>query len=176
MIQSTTLHLGCGNKKVVGALGIDFNPKSQADLIHDLSVFPWPLESDTFDRVICAHVLEHLDDIVRVMAELHRVCKDGAIIEIRTPHFSNVHSWDDPTHRYHFTTASFDYFQKGHSFSYCDVDFEISERKLTFGGSIINIPARLLCAISLRFYEKHCAFMMPAHNLMITLRAWKRKV
>jgi SAM-dependent methyltransferase len=175
MSDSRILHLGCGNKKAQGATGIDFNPNSHADIIHDLNVTPWPLEPGAFDRVICAHVLEHMDDIVRVMAELYRVCSDGARIEIRTPHFSNVHSWDDPTHKRHFTSASFDYFQEGHPFSYCDVDFEIIERRLTFSGSIIKLPARLICAVAPRFYERHLAFMMPAHNLIFTLRARKKK-
>ncbi|NQU07597.1 MAG: methyltransferase domain-containing protein [Candidatus Abyssubacteria bacterium] len=170
----TTLHLGCGNKKAPEALGIDFNSKSQADIIHDLDKSPWPLESNTFERVICEHVLEHLSDLVCAMAEVYRVCKDGASVEIVTPHFSNVNSWDDPTHKHHFTLASFDYFHEDHPLSYGDVHFESVERRLTFSPSFITLPARLIYSLSPRWYEKHFAFMMPARNLELKLRVCKK--
>ncbi len=175
MNSPTTLHLGCGNKKAAGALGIDMAPKSQADIIHDMNKVPWPLESDAFDRVICEHVLEHLTDIVRTMAEVYRVSREGALVEIVTPHFSCVNSWDDPTHKHHFTLASFDYFSRDYSLSYGDVHFEIVQRRITFSRSFTKLLARLICAFSPRWYEKNFAFMMPARNLELTLRACKRK-
>jgi len=174
-VVPTTLHLGCGNKKVSGALGIDLNPNSQADIIHDLNKCPWPLESERFERVVCVHVLEHLDDMMRTMAEIYRVCKDGAIVEIATPHFSSVNSWDDPTHKHHFTLASFDYFHRDHPFIYENMHFEVLERRLTFSRSFLKIPARLICAMYPRWYEKHFAFMLPARNLEFTLRVGKRR-
>ena len=173
MSKPAILHLGCGNKKAPEAIGVDFNPKSQADIIHDLNEVPWPLESDAFNLVILEHVIEHLNDVVQVMAELYRVCDEGAIVKVVTPHFSSVNSWDDPTHRHHFTLASFDYFTGDHPFSYCEANFEILERRLTFSKSFTKILARLLCRISPRWYEKHFAFMMPARNLEMTLRARK---
>ncbi len=175
MSAPDTLHLGCGSKKAPGAIGVDFNPKSQADIIHDLNEHPWPLESDTFERVICEHVLEHLTDLVRTMAEVFRVSKDGALVEIITPHFSCVNSWDDPTQKHHFTLASFDYFSREHSLSYGDVHFEIIDRRLTFSRSFSKLPARLFCSVSPRWYEKNFAFMMPARNLELTLRVCKSK-
>ena len=173
MERPKTLHLGCGGKKVAGALGVDFDPRSQADIIHDLSEFPWPLESDSFDRVICEHVLEHLSDLVRTMAEVYRVCEEGAVVEIVSPHFSCVNSWDDPTHKHHFTLATFDYFHKEHPLAYSDAHFETLESRLTFSPSLIALPARLFCFISPRWYEKHFAFMMPARNLELKLRVCK---
>ena len=173
MDRSKTLHLGCGGKKASGALGVDFDPRSQADIIHDLSEFPWPLESDSFDRVICEHVLEHLSDLVRTMAEVYRVCEEGAVVEIVSPHYSCVNSWDDPTHKHHFTLATFDYFHKEHPLAYSDAHFETLERRLTFSPSLIALPARFFCFISPRWYEKHFAFMMPARNLELKLRVCK---
>ncbi len=175
MNSPKTLHLGCGNKKAPEALGIDFNSKSQADIIHDLDKSPWPLESNTFERVICEHVLEHLSDLVCAMAEVHRVCKEGAIVEIVTPHFSSVNSWADPTHKHHFTLASFDYFSEDRTLSFPDVNFETIERRLTFSRSFTKLLARLLYAFSPRWYEKHFAFMMPARNLELTLRVCKKR-
>jgi SAM-dependent methyltransferase len=175
MSSSKTLHVGCGNKKVTGSIGIDINPNSDADIIHDLSEFPWPVESDAFERVVCEHVLEHLSDLVRTMTEVYRVSREGAVVEIITPHFSCVNSWDDPTHRHHFTLASFDYFSEDHPLSFPNVNFETIERKLTFSRSFTKLLARLLYAFSPRWYEKHFAFMMPARHLELTLRVCKKR-
>ena len=169
------LHLGCGGKKTEGAVGVDYDPRSQADIIHDLNSFPWPLESDSFDRVICEHVLEHLPDLVRTMAEVYRVCKDGAIVDIVSPHFSCVNSWDDPTHKHHFTLATFAYFHEEHPLAYSDTHFETIESRLTFSRSLVTAFARLFCAVSPRWYEKHFAFMMPARNMELRLRACKKE-
>jgi SAM-dependent methyltransferase len=174
MDRPKTLHLGCGSNKCPGALGIDLDPRSKADIIHDLNEFPWPLESDSFDRVICEHVLEHLSDLVHTMAEVYRVCEEGAGVEIVSPHFSCVNSWDDPTHKHHFTLVTFEYFRRDHPLAYSNVHFEVVERRLTFSSSLITLPARLFCLISPRWYEKHFAFMMPARNLKLKLRVCKR--
>jgi SAM-dependent methyltransferase len=171
--RSKTLHLGCGGKKVSGAFGVDFDPKSEADIIHDLNEFPWPLESDSFDHVICEHVLEHLTDLVHTMSEVYRVCRQGAIVEIVSPHFSSVNSWDDPTHKHHFTLATFEYFHKEHPLAYGDAHFETVSRRLTFSSSLVTLPARIFCFFSPRWYEKHFAFMIPARNLELKLRVCK---
>jgi SAM-dependent methyltransferase len=75
MDAKRVLDLGCGNKKRAGALGIDFNTRTAADVTHDLNVFPYPLESETFDEVYLDNTLEHLNDVMRVMEEVHRICK-----------------------------------------------------------------------------------------------------
>ena len=46
-----TLDLGCGNNKRLGAIGIDFNDLDAVDIIHDLNVFPYPLEDSSFDEI-----------------------------------------------------------------------------------------------------------------------------
>ncbi len=67
------LDLGCGRQKISGAIGIDLNPASDADVIHDLNVFPYPFAGNEFDEVHCDSVLEHLDNFFRVMEEIHRI-------------------------------------------------------------------------------------------------------
>jgi SAM-dependent methyltransferase len=175
MVEPVILHLGCGNKKVVGAVGIDIDPKSQTDIICDLNETPWPLRSNMFERVICEHVLEHLTDLVQVMEEIYRVSRNGAVVEIVTPHFSSVNSWEDPTHKHHFSLMSFDYFRRNHAPANFKADFAVMDRTLTFSPSLIALPARLVYSISPRWYEKHCAFMMPARNMKATLRVCKEK-
>lgn len=104
------LDFGCGTRKTPGAIGLDNNPGTDADIIHDLNVAPYPLPDDEFDLIIGNQVIEHVEDLMLVMAELYRVAKHGAIIKLDTPHFSDIASYTDPTHRRHLTTESFHYF------------------------------------------------------------------
>ena len=66
-----------------------------------------------FDAIVCHHVLEHLDNVIAVMEEIHRLGRPGARVYIRTPHFSSWQFYTDPTHRHPFSSRSFDYFVPG---------------------------------------------------------------
>jgi len=108
--SKSILDVGCGQNKVAGAIGIDSNPRSHADVIHDLGVFPYPFEKDRFDEVVCRHVLEHVPDVIGLMTELHRITKPGGRLKIVTPHYTNPDWATDPTHRNHFNSYSFNCF------------------------------------------------------------------
>lgn len=104
------LDVGCGWNKTPGAIGIDANPKTHADVIHDLGVTPYPFPADEFDEIVCRHVAEHVPDVMCFIAELHRITKPGGRITITTPHYSNPDWPTDPTHRNHFNSYSFNCF------------------------------------------------------------------
>jgi SAM-dependent methyltransferase len=104
------LDVGCGRNKTPGAVGIDSNPRSAADVIHDLDDVPYPFPDDEFDLIVGNQIIEHVGDVLAVVAELHRIARPGAIIRLDTPHYSDVASYTDPTHRRHLTTESFSYF------------------------------------------------------------------
>lgn len=107
------LHLGCGMDKVPGSVGIDINKKSKADIIHDLNKFPYPVGANRFKKIIAVNIIEHLENIPKVMEEIHRIAKKGAKLSITTGHFSGIDSFTDPTHRHFFTSRTFDYFVPG---------------------------------------------------------------
>jgi ubiquinone/menaquinone biosynthesis C-methylase UbiE len=105
------LDVGCGQNKFPGAFGIDSNPKSHADLIHDLGKVPYPFADNEFSEIICRHVIEHVPDVMAFVSELHRITKPGGRIQIVTPHYSNPDWATDLTHRNHFNSYSFTCFQ-----------------------------------------------------------------
>ena len=107
---SRILDLGCGSKLRSGAIGIDFNSRSSATIIHNLNVFPYPLEAGAFDEVYLDNTLEHLDDVVRVMEELYRICSPNAMVKVIVPYFRSPWAFLDPTHKHFFTVESFGYF------------------------------------------------------------------
>ncbi|HYX29887.1 MAG TPA: methyltransferase domain-containing protein [Pyrinomonadaceae bacterium] len=113
--QQKILDVGCGWSKTPGAIGMDVNPKTHADVIHDLASIPYPFAADEFDRVVARHVAEHVPDVMAFIAELHRVTKPGGRISIVTPHYSNPDWPTDPTHRNHFNSYSFNCFVEDRS-------------------------------------------------------------
>jgi len=106
------LDVGCGWNKTPGAIGIDSNPKTDADVIHDLGNFPYPFAENEFDQIVCRHVIEHVPDVMTFVSELYRITKPGGRITIVTPHYTNPDWASDPTHRNHFNSYSFRCFVK----------------------------------------------------------------
>lgn len=77
------LDLGCGNKTKPGYIGVDVSEDVDAEVVHDLNVFPWPWPDNHFDQIMALDVLEHLDDIYAVLNEAHRVIQSGCELYIR---------------------------------------------------------------------------------------------
>ena len=167
------LDLGCGQAKRQGAVGIDLRPGPGVDIVHDLNRFPWPLEDNRFELVLCSHVLEHLADLPAVMSEIHRVCKPGARVQIITPHFSSLNSWEDPTHMHHLARRSFRFFDSRNPHSYGAVRLKAVKVELAFGGGLWDFVGRLIYRCSPDLWEKHFAFVWRARNLEVELVAEK---
>lgn len=104
------LDVGCGANKYAGAIGLDSNPKTAADVIHDLGVVPYPFSDDEFDLIVSRHVVEHVPDVMAFMTELYRITKNGGRIRLVTPHYTNGDWATDPTHRNHLNSFSFNTF------------------------------------------------------------------
>ena len=166
------LDVGCGKRKTPGAIGIDSNPRTDADIIHDLNTFPYPFSNNEFDKVICNHILEHLDDIVKTINELYRIIKPGGILCIKVPYFAHPDAFRDPTHRRFFTLRSFDYFteeDKEYSF-YTEKKFNLLRRRLTFGSLKKVIPFIELFANQFpRVYETFFSRLFPAQTIEFEL-------
>lgn len=108
------LDAGCGIRKYPGAIGIDRNAASAADVICDLDSFPWPFADRSFDGLRAIHVIEHLSDVVGAMEEFHRLVRPGGRVRIETPHYTDYSSFCDPTHKHHLNSFSFRYFGDNH--------------------------------------------------------------
>jgi hypothetical protein len=171
------LDIGCGKKKQEqGAIGLDRQPGSAADILCELTHFPWPVRDCCAEKVYLSHFLEHQPDILRVMAEVHRIAKAGAEVVVVTPHYTSPDSYTDPTHLFHLGYHSFDYFERDsfQDFTYHSGGFRIIERRLAFGGNLLlDNLGRAFAGTSIDFYEKHLAWMFPARNLFCRMRVVK---
>jgi SAM-dependent methyltransferase len=175
--NDVVLDIGCGTRRAEpGAVGIDVSPRSNADIIWDLDQFPWPLESNAFDRIHMLHVIEHVRDVTRTMEEIHRVGRNGADVFIVTPHFSSHNSYTDPTHVRHLAARSFQYFagEDFPSFTGSNFRFSIENLELTFGKNfILDNAGRWLAKRDLEWYERHAAWIFPGQDIRCQLKVRK---
>lgn len=107
------LDVGCGDRKLVGATGVDSLALPAVDVVHDLSSFPWPFTDASFDLVFANHYLEHAENVPRTMEEIYRILAPQGRVVIQVPYFRAVDAMTDPTHLHYFTSQSLDYFIVG---------------------------------------------------------------
>ena len=130
--QIRVLNLGCGERAIEGAVNVDYYA-SNADVRHNLNIYPYPLEDSGFDEIHAWNIIEHLDDVIAAMHEIHRIGDDGCLVHIRVPHFRSACLYEDLTHRHGFAWRSFDIFVEGGSVygEYARCRYEIVSRRFT---------------------------------------------
>lgn len=165
--------LGCGDNKRPGSFGVDRYPYDDVDLVTDLDLTPWPLAANRFDRVIMSHIIEHVADIPKLMNEVHRIGRHGAIVEVTTPHFSSIDSYQDPTHRWHLATQWHEIFCRGYlrkqvaPFSFVSVE-------VSFGKNLRYwLPKLAIRHKGYVWWEKNYAFIYPGRDMITRLRVEK---
>jgi SAM-dependent methyltransferase len=60
-----------------------YNEKSKSDYSFDIRNIDSP--DETYDFIVCSHVLEHIDEDIKAMKELYRILKPGGIAFIQVP-------------------------------------------------------------------------------------------
>lgn len=170
------LSVGCGNKKPEPNLvRLDISAEVNPDLVWDLDEFPYPFANSEFDEIECLDVIEHLADIPKTLEEFKRIIKSGGILKITTPHFSCANSYIDPTHKWHLSYFSFDFFCEGHQFSYySNARYRIRNRCILFQGGWWN--KCIMGKLANKFpntYEQRWAWIIPAWFLYFELEAVK---
>lgn len=111
------LDYGCGDGALLGlishaagesgrAVGLDPNDDARKlaefmltkhRLSADVEASSQGLASESFDRVICSEVIEHVHDVDALIAEIHRVLKPGGRAVVTTP-IRMTESPEDPNH------------------------------------------------------------------------------
>ena len=139
-MERAIINIGCGQTRIPGSIGVDrVLIPGYVDVVHDLNRIPYPLADDFADEIHFYHVLEHLDDPVQKLEELHRILKPGGVLHMRVPHFSSNGAFTDITHKRPFGFHSFDVFEEGayHSY-YSKVRFRIGKKEIKYFGLYPN--------------------------------------
>lgn len=85
----STLILGCGshvNTREKDHIYCDLRPYQNVDVVHDLDVYPWPFEDNSFLNISAIHLVEHLrNGLLPFMDECWRILMPGGALYIETP-------------------------------------------------------------------------------------------
>lgn len=109
------LLIGAGHSRhrrvhIEGELGwkslvtLDMNPDTKPDIVHDLSVLPYPIETSRFDEIHAYEVLEHVGKqgdwqfFFAQFDEFARILKPQGVICITSPTAPDPWVWGDPGH------------------------------------------------------------------------------
>jgi predicted SAM-dependent methyltransferase len=76
-------------------VGVDLSPRRNINIKMDVATTP--IQSNTFDAIICIHVLEHVQDDRKAMREFYRVLKPGGWTLVSSPIRLDQNTVEDPT-------------------------------------------------------------------------------
>lgn len=133
----TVLNLGCGNRLIKGAVNHDLHKhRPEVSSIWNLNKTPWPWKPNQFDKIVARSVFEHLEiDLIKTLNECWRILKPGGQLRIKVPIFTSRNIRKDPTHRWFWAPAVFDFvdprtrFGKSYSY-YTTCKWRIVSRKI----------------------------------------------
>jgi len=176
------LNMGSGNNILKGYINLDCIPLNGVDVIHNLEEFPYPFPDNYFKEIYIHQTLEHLSDKTKVMEELYRISKNGAIIDIHVPYFSNCGAFCHAEHKSFFGYNTFDYWCNPSPEMDTLAHFRLISRKIEFSGTP-RLPMKILNAIitplininkwTALCYQRFFCWIIPCENLIVKLEVIK---
>lgn len=149
-----SLLLGCGLERIkrLHVTGVDsdwgelttldYDASNDPDVVHDLNVFPYPFEDNSFDEVHAYEVLEHTGVqgdwkfFFAQFDELWRILKPGGHLCCTVPWWQDRWAWGDPGHTRVIQPESIGFLDRTrydsniyHGSFACDYDITFMERK-----------------------------------------------
>jgi 2-polyprenyl-3-methyl-5-hydroxy-6-metoxy-1,4-benzoquinol methylase len=106
------LDIGCGRTKLPNSIGLDQLNLPGVDIVADLNQ-TLPIEDESFEFVYSNQVLEHVENLIGLVYEVHRILKPGGTFLAHVPYFRSSWAYIDPTHVRCFTIQSMNYYVKG---------------------------------------------------------------
>jgi len=171
-----SLDLGCGKKKRPGTIGVDYSDRHSPDIVHDLNNVPYPFDSCSVDSIYLDNVLEHLNDPLMVMGEVHRILKPGGTVKVIVPYFRSIWAHIDPTHKHFFTVNSFAYYDPNNiicirydytsaRFSVLNIIFNETLQNNFFKGLVVRFANKYP-----NFYESKISHLYPLDDITFYLK------
>lgn len=180
------LNVGCGRDVRPDHINLDFVDLPGVDVRHDLDQIPWPLGDNTFDTIICHHVLEHVKDFHAVIMELHRIARPGATLEVLGPYFFSTKFAGDPSHRIPFCYRTFDNYtapRRVTSYNRWRLNyatnfgagflFKTLEKRYIFDRSPLLRWIGVFHNLAPMFYERFCPAFLPPMEVYFKLQVIK---
>lgn len=162
-----------------GVVNVDINSATRPDVLCDLNAKTFPFRDNAFDMVVTISLLEHLNDFVAAMGEIHRIAKPGASVHILVPHFSSAAAFVDPTHRKLLSVRSCDYFLMGTDIEqrygfYLAYRFRLKKLYVELSGIWNYLPPfRWLAEKRTAFWEEYLCFIIRGAGIYWELEVVK---
>lgn len=177
MSNKSKLNLGCGTDIKKDCINLDQWKFKGVDVVHNINKFPFPFKNNSFKEIYCNHILEHVDDVFAVMNELWRISQPNALIYIEVPHFSGLTAVTDPSHKHFFSSASFDFFEKGKLKNYFNehskINFKVLETKIIYSDNPFLKIFNPIVNFNKKLYERFFAYIFPSQTLNFKLQVIK---
>ncbi len=109
--------IGGGLNPYPGYLAIDL--REDAEIVHDLND-GIPLPDNSVGVLNASHIIEHLHDKTKIMAEIHRVLAHGGWAFIEVPSTDGRGAFQDPTHVSYWNENSFLYYTDAYLAGFID--------------------------------------------------------
>ena len=182
------LNLGSGTTSREGFYNVDLLALDNVDVVADLNRPLDGLPDDSVAEVVCRHTLEHVENIVGILSELHRVVRPDGRIEIAVPHFSDPYGYSDPTHVHFFGLFSMYYFcemedqpRRKVPCHYAASPFIVEQIRIRFHtrGLLDGSVGRLIRGLvnlnyfTQHWYERRFAWLWPASEIRYVMRPKK---
>ena len=100
------LNFGCGTDLRDGWDNVDMQNGPNI-ITFDFDNFPYPLKKNHYDYVLMKSIIEHLIYPDRTLLEIYKCCKNGAIIDIITDHYTNKGAYNSLQHKGFFNENVF---------------------------------------------------------------------
>lgn len=183
------VNIGCGRKEILeGWVNLDIVRYSDEVVVCDIEDYvalSGIFEESSVDQMRMSHVLEHFDGHrqLRVMENLWKVAKPGAILEVIVPYGQSRHFWRDPDHVRPMFYDSFNAFNQPY-YERCDLGYRgdwqirnvvlvpeadearylrldrkrwLQERAYKLWNCVVEMSARLECVKPIRPQEEKLA-------------------
>lgn len=166
------LNLGCEDKILKGFVNVDMT-KRKGVKTHNLNKIPLPWKTSSVDYILCSHLLEHLDNPLNFLKELHRISKKDSVIDLYVPHFSGFATYADFTHKF----PGFSFFSLGEEWVNKDLFKLFSvKKKLNFtrvNYKWMNEFFNPLINLSPTIYERFLCYLIPCSEIHFQLKVLK---
>jgi len=172
------LNLGCGLKYKDGWTNVDFCPAKnfKVDIIHNLEKFPYTFKDNEFDFILMDNVLEHLEETIKTLEELHRIGKPNATIKIIIPHYSGFMAFGHLTHKKFFGAGSLDNFKPDSWEKYSEKNFKVKKKLIWMDSRNVGFFGRImnkLLNLNRYFTERFLANIIGIDHIEFTLKILK---
>lgn len=164
------LNIGSGYKKYPGFTNVDSDKNCKPDYVLELDDvnLVLPFDDNSVDEIKAYHIFEHIGaGYLKLLQEVYRVCKSGAIIDVRVPHPNHETYLNDPTHKRPITVEGFRLFSKkvnnleiergGTSSTLglmLDIDFEVIDYSYVYDSFYDNIIPQLTEQMAQRLFRE----------------------